>query len=276
MRTRHALAAACAAGALALGAWGFWLEPDSLHLNQYDLPLQHWPAELSGLRVALIADLHIGAPWIDLAKVQRVVELTNAAHPDLVLLAGDFVGIQVPGARPIAPGIFAPVLGRLSAPLGVYAVLGNHDTLFGSARVGDALAAAGIRMMDDRAVELERGNGKFWLVGLAEFNQRPWRWEQVVEQVPAGAPMILFTHQPYLFKRLPARVNLMLAGHTHGGQINLLPVRLLLNPDIQQHLAGHYLEQTDLFVTRGIGTSIIPARINAPPEISLLTLRPAQ
>ena len=276
MRRKRWLAVACAAGVLALGAWGFWLEPDSLHLNEYDLPLQHWPAELSGLRVALISDLHAGSPWIDLPKVQRVVDLTNAAHPDLILLAGDYLGDYVLGGSDLAPETLTPALRQLSAPLGVYAVLGNHDVNFETRRIRGALTAAGIRMMDDRVQQLNTAAAPLWLVGIGEFGQPPSKWRPLLDRVPADAAVMVFTHQPKVLERMSPRVNLALAGHTHGGQINLPLLRGLLGDEIRRHLAGHFLEQTDFFVTRGIGTSYIGVRINAPPEIALLTLHPAE
>ena len=274
MRHKRALAA-LAALLLAVGIWSFWLEPDSLQVNEYDLPLLHCPPELVGLRIALISDLHAGAPWIDLAKLKRVVQLTNAAHPELVLLAGDFVAQNVLAGSPMPPDQFAPVLGELRAPLGVYAVLGNHDTGYGRKPIARALAAAGIRPMDNRAWPIGRNASTFWLAGLAEFNLRPRHVVATLQQVPPGAPLILFAHQPFMFDFLPPGVDLMLAGHTHGGQINLpLLTRLAISPAIFKYLSGHFRQQTDLFVTRGIGTSVIPARLRAPPEIALLTLRP--
>jgi len=124
---------------VALAAWGFWWEPASLFTRAYDLALPGWPASARDLRIAVLADLHTGSLHNDLEKLQDVVRATNLAKPDLILLAGDFVVHGVVGGSFVEPEASARVLRSLQAPLGVYAVLGNHDWWFDGARVRKAL-----------------------------------------------------------------------------------------------------------------------------------------
>ena len=281
-KCRIALAAAAAALAL-LAAWAFWLEPASTTVRRVSLAVPAWRAEHSGLKVALLTDLHVGAPHMGLGRLRRVVERVNAEAPDLVLITGDFVigGKDhkggVAGGGFVEPEPIAGELKGLRAPLGVYAVLGNHDWWYEGERVARALEGAGVRVLENQAVRVERGGRAFWLAGVADLWTRSPDVEGTLRQVASDDPIILFTHNPDIFPRVPARVSLTLAGHTHGGQVNL---PLLGRPVVpsefgQRYAMGHVVEGgRHLFVSGGVGTSIIPARFRVPPEIVILKLEP--
>ena len=164
---RLLLPAVTAAGALAL--WALWLEPSSLRVVDHRLSLPRWPAACSGLSVAVISDLHVGSPFNGVAKLERVVAETQNARPDLVLLAGDFVIQGVRGGRFVAPEVTSAKLAELTAPLGVFAVLGNHDWWLDGPRVRKAFETSGIPVLENRAVELRRGDCTFWLAGIGDF-----------------------------------------------------------------------------------------------------------
>lgn len=254
-----------------LGGWTFYVEPSGLHVRGYELSLRDWPRELDGLEVALLSDLHVGSPYYGLAKLEEVVREVNAAEPDLVLLAGDYVIHGVYGGTVVPPEELAPVLGRLDARLGVYAVLGNHDWWLGGPRVQRALTSAGIRVLDDEAVRLSG----FWLVGLGDSWADPPDITRALTPVDDDRPVIAFTHNPDVFPEMPSRVTLTLAGHTHGGQVRFPFVGAPVVPSHYggRFVHGHVVESgKHLFVTSGLGTSIIPARFRVPPEIALLRL----
>jgi uncharacterized protein len=262
---------------LALGAWAFAAEPSSLRVKDYSLSIPDWPTGRAGMRVALLSDLHIGSPYHDLAKLEEVVERTNAARPDLVLLAGDLVIQGVAGGRFVPPEDFAPVLGKLSAPLGVYAVLGNHDWWLDAPRVRRALERAGIPVLEDRAVRIAEGGAPFWLAGISDFWEGPHDVAGTLAQVRDDAPILAFTHNPDIFPKIPARVSLTLAGHTHGGQVYLPGIGRPIVPSQygERYAIGHIVEGgRNLFVTPGVGTSIIPVRFMVPPEVSIVKLSP--
>jgi predicted MPP superfamily phosphohydrolase len=279
---RRRLALLLSLGALApglLALWAFVREPASLQVRRHELVLPGWPADHRPLTVALLADLHTGAPWQGLDTLAAIVETTNALRPDLVLLAGDFVIHGVLGGDFVPPEESAPVLGRLAAPLGVYAVLGNHDHWLDAARVGAALQAAGIPVLEDQALRIEREGGAFWLVGLKDCWERDCDPARALAQLTDGSPVLAFTHNPDLFATLPDRFALVMAGHTHGGQVALPLFGRLIVPSRygQRYAHGLVVEQgRQLFVTTGIGTSILPVRFGVPPEIALLTLRPVE
>jgi predicted MPP superfamily phosphohydrolase len=258
-----------------LGLWTFWLEPASLRVVEHRLEADDWPRAIAGLRIAVLADLHVGSPWNGLDKLHRIVAETNATRPELVLLVGDYVIRNVLGGTFIPPTDIAPVLDGLDAPLGVFAVLGNHDWYYGAPRSAGALHAAGIRTLDDDAVAIDGPHGRFWLVGVSDFWEGPHDVQGALSHVTDDAPVILFTHNPDVFPHVPARVALTIAGHTHGGQVAFPFFGRPIVPSRygQTYAIGHVVEDgRHLFVSSGIGTSIIPVRFRVPPEISVVTL----
>ncbi|HEV7746298.1 MAG TPA: metallophosphoesterase [Pyrinomonadaceae bacterium] len=257
------------------GVWSFLIEPNRLVVRQQTIEIKSWPQELSGLRIALISDIHAGGPFIDEKKLQQIVATTNALNPDLILLLGDYMSQKTWHAHEVAPEVIAANLKQLRAPLGVYGVLGNHDWWYNGEKVRRAFAAEGIRILEDQVVEVKWRQGAFWLVGLADKWTRPQHIDETVAKVPSGSTMIALTHNPDIFPKLPKAVPLLLAGHTHGGQVNLPLIGPPVTPSDygQRYAAGHIFENDHhLFVTSGIGTSILPVRFRVPPEIVILTL----
>jgi predicted MPP superfamily phosphohydrolase len=280
MTRRRRLALIVLVGAVAalllLGAQALVVEPSSLEVHRVTLALPGWPATHAPLSVALLADLHTGAPWQGLDELARIVATTNSLRPDLVLLLGDYVIHGVIGGHFVPPEQSAPLLGRLVAPLGVYAVLGNHDHWFDGPRVRAALESAGIVVLEDRARRIERPGGDFWLVGLKDYWEDDRDLAGAIAPLTDGLPALAFTHNPDVFSTLPGRFALVLAGHTHGGQVDLPLVGRPIVPSHfgQRYASGHIVEDgRHLFVTTGIGTSILPVRFRVPPEIVLLELR---
>jgi predicted MPP superfamily phosphohydrolase len=264
------------ASAAGLALWAFVLEPASLRSATTRLELARWPAPCDGLRVAVLADLHVGSPFNGLTKLERIVELTAGERPDLILIAGDLVVTGVLGGRFVAPETLAPLLGRLQAPAGVFAVLGNHDWWLDGARVRAALEAAGIRVLEDASIPLRHGECAFWLAGIGDWLETRHDVAATLERVPESDAVLAFTHNPDLFPRIPLRVSLTIAGHTHGGQVYLPGLGRLVVPSRygERFAIGHVRESgRDLFVSAGLGTSILPVRFLVPPEVSLLELR---
>ncbi len=263
---------------LSLAVYAVKIEPSRLVVNRQELTLAGWPAPLDGLKVALISDVHIGSPCWDLARLHDTVATINAQQPDLVLLAGDYSINGVWGGTwvPIEP--IAAELGQLRAPLGVVSVLGNHDWWNDGRRTRAALEANGIKVLDDEVLHLSARGTSFELLGVADFEVRTRSARATLALAPAGAPLLALVHEPDIFADMDERALLTLAGHTHGGQVKL---PLLGRPIVpskygQRYAAGHIVEQgRHLFVTTGLGTSIYPVRFGVPPEIALLTLRPA-
>jgi hypothetical protein len=263
---------------LAAGAviWGFFIEPNRLVLHQETIEVDNWPGELSGLRIALIADLHTDNRFINEKKLQKIVELTNAQNPDLIVLLGDYIqGGRQESAYRVEPEVTAAQLKNLRAPLGVYGVLGNHDWWYNGEKVRHAFENEGIPILEDEVKELSWHGKSFWLAGLADLWTRPQHVAPTIAKAPPGSTLIALTHNPDIFPTLPQSVPLLLAAHTHGGQVNIPLIGTPIVPSRfgPKYTAGHIFENGhNMFVTTGIGTSIMRVRFRVPPEVVILTV----
>jgi uncharacterized protein len=261
---------------LVLAADAFWIEPTRLVVNRQELRIPRWPAELAGLRVAFLSDLHVGSPHWDVTKLGLLVERVNVENPDLILLGGDYLINDVLFGDHVAIEPIAAELAHLHAPLGVFAVLGNHDWWNDGPHVRSVLEAHGVRVLDDQATRIDARGSSFCLLGLRDEYQRQRSANGELALAIPHLPLIVLTHEPDIFADLDDRVSLTLAGHTHGGQVKLPLLGALVVPSRfgQRYAAGHVVENgRHLFVTSGVGTSIWPVRLGVPPEIALLTLR---
>jgi predicted MPP superfamily phosphohydrolase len=256
-------------GALGIG-YGL-MEAKWLHVVEVTLTVPNLPDPFKGKRVAFLADLHHGA-YVPLHYIAHAVDMAQALNPDLILLGGDYPDR---GVQYVAPCI--EELGRLHAPLGVYAILGNHDHYDGcQPHVSAALHKARIPELTNRGLWVEHEGARFWLCGVDDF----WRG---VQDLPAALgdttrddAVILLSHNPdYVEEIDDPRVGLVLSGHTHGGQINIPVIGAPVVPSLYGQKYVHGLVQgpmAPVFVTRGIGTIIPPIRIACRPEIVLATL----
>ena len=266
-----------AAAAVTVAAYASLVEPRRLVVRHHSLALPRWPAALSGLRVGVLADLHGGAPHGSLDAIGRWVDRMNALEPDVVLLGGDFADAHFLFGRRLAPELIAERLSALRAPLGIHAVLGNHDWKSFGMRMWTALAGAGITVLENDSAALDAPGGRFHVAGLADMRHRSPSVSAALASVPPGEPVLLLCHDPDLFPLVPERVALTVAGHTHAGQIAIPYVR---RPFIPSHWGerfarGHIVEDgRHLVVSAGLGISGIPARLLAPPELLLLELHP--
>jgi uncharacterized protein len=258
---------------LVIALWAFWWEPRRLVVNEQTLKLPCWNAD--PLLLAVVSDLHVGAPGMGIDRLDQIVDAVNRSKADAVLLLGDFVIQGVVGGRFVAPEEIAQHLRRLQAPLGVHAVLGNHDWWLDGPRVRAAFESAGIPILDDTAISLRNGSSPFWLVGISDFWQKQYDLAATLAKVPDEKPIVMMTHNPDIFDGLSPRVCLTVAGHTHGGQVALPLIGRPVVPSRfgQRYAVGHIEERGQhLFVTSGVGTSIMPVRLGVPPEIVLLRL----
>jgi predicted MPP superfamily phosphohydrolase len=262
--------AALAAGAAL--AWAGWIEPRRLVTVRRTLELPRWPAALDGVRLGVISDIHAGAPHASLKAIARAVERLNDEAPDVMLLLGDFIDAHVIWGGRIPPELIARALGALRAPLGTFAVLGNHDWKQAGDDMWRALANAGIEVLENRAHQV----GGFHVAGLADLRERRPDLPTALAGVPPDAPVILLSHDPDVFPFVPGRVALTLSGHLHGGQVAIPLVRRPAIPSRygERYARGHVVEDgRHLYVTSGLGTSGLPLRFLAPPEIVVLELR---
>lgn len=256
-------------------SWAFAIEPGCWSVRETALDLPDLDPKLHGFRIAVLTDLHVGAPHIDLQTLDEVVEATNAANPDLVVILGDLVIHGVTGGEFVEPEPIAESLAKLKAEHGVVAVLGNHDWWYDGHRVTRALQSVGIPVLDDDAIALEHTAAPLFIAGVSDRWTRPHDIDRALRDVPDDATVLAITHNPDIFVDIPARVSLTLAGHTHGGQVRIP----LWGPPVvpsdhgRRFAEGHVVEDgRHLFVSAGVGTSILPVRFLVPPRVDLVTL----
>lgn len=236
------------------------------------IAVRHWPEGTPPVRVVVLSDIHIGNEAMDAARLRRIVGQVNALKPDLVVLAGDYIaGHRAVTARTFAPHLVAP-LAALRAPLGVVAVMGNHDYDTDPARIIRALRAAGIRVLVNEAVP----RGALTIAGIDDLlhgRQDIPKTLAAVQLLP-GVPIALSHSSTEML--LDRGIQLELVGHTHCGQVDLQPFGLTNPVAAANYRCGISRTSRGItLVTAGVGTSIVPFRVNAPPDLWLLTLGPA-
>ena len=262
----------------------------------FRLRVQVWPVRAvqwrgDPVRIAILTDLLMGAPYVTLARLERIVTQVNGLGADLVVVLGDLERGHRFLTAPVTMGDTGKVLGKLSATMGVFAVLGNHDWWAdreaqargkGPVRAGTAMAENGIRVLENEAVKL----AGFWLAGLGDQIALLRGKKGLVgvddlkgtmAQVTDDAPVILLAHEPDIFPSVAATVALTLSGHTHGGQVRLFGWSPVVPSRYGNRYAyGHVTEAgRHLVVGGGIGCSIAPVRFGMPPEITVVDLSAA-
>ncbi|MCA9969799.1 MAG: metallophosphoesterase [Anaerolineales bacterium] len=260
-----------AGGAAAVYGYGRFVERHRLVVERVAIPIAGLPADLDGLKIVQLSDLHLH-PHTQLAQIERAVALANAEAPDVVALTGDYILQRIGSMRALTP-----VLRQLRARLGVFAVLGNHDAIKGPRLTRAALAAAGIPLLVNAGVCLPVGAAALYVAGLDDGS---WGWpdlDAALAEAPAGAPVVLLMHEPDFADMAAAdgRVALQLSGHTHGGQVRLPGVGPLVLPKNgrKYHTGLYRVGSMWVYTTRGVGVNNMPVRLFCPPEVTVLTLK---
>jgi uncharacterized protein len=287
--------AGIAASGFSLGAYAVGIEPlMRLDVARYAITPPGWPEGLK-LRIVALADIHACEPWMPTSRVAAIVDQANGLGADLIVLLGDFVGTSRLLLRKGSEIDWSSPLRSLRAPLGVHAILGNHDwwddeealsRQRGPTFVHRGLSAIGIPVLENSAVRLRHADRDFWLCGLGDqiaFQpvRRSRRRRVGVDDLPRvlaaltdDAPAILLAHEPDIWPEVPNRVALTLSGHTHGGQVNIFGWRPAHASELSDRYSrGHFREAgRDLVVSSGIGCSVAPVRFGVPPEIMVIEL----
>ena len=288
------VAGGMALAATALGTDAFAIEPlFLLETRTYDLVIPRWPASLD-LRIAVVADIHACRPWMGPERIRQIAEAANATKPDVIALLGDYNPGHNVVTGAVMPEEWAEALSVLSAPLGVFSILGNHDWWHGplttiqsdngeSARRG--LRRARIEIIENKATRLTKQGEPFWLMGLGDLMaiETGRHRHRGVDDIPGtmaqirdDAPIVLLAHEPFVFPRVPERVALTLAGHTHGGQVRLPLVGTPFAQERFYHpwIYGHMtLGERHIIVSAGLGESILPMRLMCPPELVVVNVK---
>lgn len=276
LRIRHWVLAGLAICVMML-CWAVLIEPRWVAQRAITLDVPRWQGP-PGLKVAVASDWHFTKqPWrvVTIDRAKEIVEAINAARPDVVLLPGDFISDRDyrPEIAATAEDEIATVLGQIKAPLGVYAVLGNHDWWHGGAKFRAAFERQGIHVLENDVLPI--AGTALWVVGIGDEYTGHARPAAAVAKLPKGAQALVLMHDPASLRELPLVRGLIVAGHTHGGQVALPWYGPLVLPTTApREWAYGWVEHADnrMYVTSGIGVSVLPIRFNARPEWVMFTI----
>jgi predicted MPP superfamily phosphohydrolase len=254
------------------------LEPNRPRIVRQNFSLPRWPERLNGFTVALLSDFHYD-PHFSVHPLHAAIAMVNGLRPDLIVLTGDFVSVPLLGDEKKAALAAEPCAGllrQMTAPHGLWAVLGNHDEGTDRVHVTRALQAVNIRVLANQSEAIERDGARFWLAGVNDVLSKTADLPQTLRRVPAHEAVILLAHEPDFAdeaRRFP--IDLQLSGHSHGGQVRipLLPPLYLPAMAKKYVLGTYHVGPLTLYTNAGLGTVGVAMRLNCPPEITLLTLR---
>ncbi len=276
-------------------AYAYFIEPHRLVVNHYEMNVKDWNPAFDGLRVALISDIHAGSNGVDEKKLREIVTLTNEQNVDAIFLLGDHVSQQKED-KPIRrrslrmePAAIANGLSGLSAQFGIFVVLGNHDEWADPAGIASEFERVGYNVLNGEVAEIKLNNGSILrILGLKDHtNIGIWKdYSADARKLLAGSEgtgdVIVLQHSPDVLPVITGELlisndlKIMFAGHTHGGQIWLPVIGAPVVPSMfgQKFTRGHVNDSgINVFVTSGVGTSIMPLRFMVLPEIAVVTIR---
>ena len=258
-----------AAGTLGLTGYGFASALDLPGVRRLTMKLPSLPVAWDGLQILQISDVHAG-PYMGVERMGGIRELAARLSPDMIIFTGDQMDRRESDAE-----LFAEGFAGVSAPMGVWGILGNHDHFIDPRLSEWALRSAGIEPLINDGVTFDRGGSRIALIGLEDLNATGDRAPDfsVISKYPTSFRICL-SHQPQSWRQAAsAGAHLTLSGHTHGGQIALTGKNLNVARFSTRYIAGPYRrEESFLYVSRGVGVGAVPVRVGAPPEVDLLTL----
>ncbi len=259
--------------------WSVIIEPYCL-LNEkhIDATVKNFPKGFENLKIAVVSDIHVGRGYFDKIRFNRIVNAVNANNPDIILFLGDYSNGYFYQTS-LNDEILTQYMSKFKAKIAKVGILGNHDNSYGKKRIISILKNSGITVLDNSNTKISTPHGDFYVAGIADSLTDIYLCKKAVKDIPKGAPIIFLTHNPSVLPEIPDCVGLVLAGHTHGGQIripfigNVFPIKY--TP--RKFVAGfNELENFSIYTSMGLGTSRFPIRFYCTPEFTILKIIPKQ
>lgn len=258
-----------------IAAYSYFIEPGRLIVKEKDLNIPRWSEKLNGFKIVAISDIHGGSNNVTEEKLRRLVEKANEQNPDLIVLLGDFVSEVRFKSKDLRMPVktIADNLQGFEAKYGVYAVIGNHDWWHDEKVIRSEFERAGIKFLENEVREIKIGDETIWLWGIEDY----WRQRRVptaaFDTIADKKNVLAITHNPDSLLKAPNETSLMLAGHSHGGQVKFPFYGAFAFVNDERVNAGEaVVDGKHIFVTSGVGCSGPQIRLNVPPEIAVLKL----
>jgi predicted MPP superfamily phosphohydrolase len=246
-------------------------EAQSLSLERVEVKIKRLPKKADGLRIIHLSDIH-HSPFTGLEHIERVIKIANRLKPDLFVLTGDYVSHEREYIAPVAK-----VLGELRSEFGTFACLGNHDHWTDAEYVTDRLRDAGIRMLINEGFRFEARGASFWMAGVDDHMVGKTDLPSALRGSYPDEMKLLLAHNPIIFRHaVRSGVDITFSGHTHGGQVKMRDPEKRILPRRKLSSGLHQRKESQIYITRGIGTVVLPIRYQCPPEISMIELRSAE
>ena len=243
-------------------------EANTLEVESVRISLPRWPVKLDGFRIVHLSDIH-HSPLTNIEHIENAVSVANELEPDMFVLTGDYVSHDSEYILPMAEE-----LGKLEAEHGTHACLGNHDHWTDAELVTHMLRGEGVNVLINEGFRFSNGEGDMWICGVDDHMAGKTDVPAALKGSYADETKLMLAHNPAILRQaVRYGVDLMLSGHTHGGQVKIREreKRLMANRRLSSGL--HRRKDTQIYITRGIGTVVLPVRYQCPPEISLIELR---
>ncbi|HMQ03784.1 MAG TPA: metallophosphoesterase [Pyrinomonadaceae bacterium] len=243
-------------------------EANSLSLERVEVHLNRLPKKLDGFRIIHLSDIH-HSPFTSYDHITRTVKVANRLKPDMFVLTGDYVSHETSYIKPVAD-----LMGELKAEFGTHACLGNHDHWTDPDLITNSFRDAGINMLVNEGIRLNARGASFWLAGVDDHMVGKTDLLAALRGSYPDEMKLLLAHNPIIFRKaVRYGIDLTLSGHTHGGQVRVRErhKRLIRRRKLSNGL--HSRRDSQIYITRGIGTVVLPVRYQCPPEITLLELR---